>query len=137
MLPQQHICPIPLAIMASELSSCHWKFQGLPEFTVSFADKFQLDPTFKATTLPGLGLIDKIYETDHPNALNDAWKVDRKPWENFKTYVEHLNKQNPTNTKYKVLYITRHGLGYHNVFEAQVGKKAWDVSSYALRGISL
>ena len=136
MLPSQYICSIPLAIMTAE-QSCHWKFQGLPEFTVSFADKFHLDPAFKATTLPGLGLVDKTYETDHSNSLDDAPKMDRKPWENFESYVEHLNNKAARNTNYKVLYITRHGLGYHNVFEARVGKKAWNVSSYTSYSIHL
>ena len=130
MLPSKYICSVPLAIMAAEQqATCHWRFQGLPEFTVNLADKFQLDSNFKATTLPGLGLIETTYETNSSGALNDGREPERKPWEKFKSYVEHLNSQSPDTTKYKVLYVTRHGLGHHNVFEAQVGREAWNVSS--------
>lgn len=38
-----------------------------------------------------------------------------------------LNKEAPTGTSYKVLFLGRHGDGDHNVAEAFYGTAAWDV----------
>lgn len=50
-----------------------------PKFTVNFADKLQLDPTYRATTLPGLGLIDKVYENNHSGSLSDCEEGNKIP----------------------------------------------------------
>ncbi|OJJ31455.1 hypothetical protein ASPWEDRAFT_45385 [Aspergillus wentii DTO 134E9] len=96
-----------------------YKFEIQPQF---FVDYFQLareSPGSKVTTQPSLGLIDRPYESD-----NQSDK--KKPWEQFAAYVNRLNTENPDNVSYKVLYLTRHGLGTHNIHEAEVGKEAWN-----------
>lgn len=35
------------------------------------------------------------------------------PWEKFEKTIKTLNKKAPRNTAYKVLYLARHGQGYH------------------------
>lgn len=118
--------------MAGNETSCHFEFQALPGFFVNFTEKAQQDPFFQARTLPGLGLLDRPYETDNITRSDKSQENFRKPWERFRVYVEHLNGQYPGSTIYKVLYITRHGLGYHNVFESRVGRDAWNVSHFCL-----
>lgn len=125
------VCAIHSVFMIAEPLSCHWSFSGLPIF--NFADNYANDSAYKATTLPGLGLTDSFErEYGFNNPLIDS---NKKPWENFKIYVDYLNEQNPDTTQYKVLYITRHGLGYHNAFETQVGREAWNVRPLIQFGI--
>jgi hypothetical protein len=38
-----------------------------------------------------------------------------------------LNNCSRTNIRYKLLYVGRHGEGYHNVAEDFYGTPAWDV----------
>jgi broad specificity phosphatase PhoE len=50
-------------------------------------------------------------------------------WNQFQHEVSAMNlKCDPTTkTVFKVLFLTRHGLGVHNVVEKKVGRSAWDV----------
>jgi hypothetical protein len=109
--------------------SCHWAFSGRPDVTFNYAAEFERDSTYKATTLPGLGLIETFDGLDGFAASIDTKETNRRPWDRFKSYVHYLNQESPDTTSYKVLYITRHGLGYHNAFKAQVGSDAWNVSA--------
>ncbi len=132
MLPQNHICTLLFAAMAGKHDACHFKFSAVPGFFINFTELADQDPSFRVTTLPGLGLIDRRHETVEDDTPDDSRK-DVKPWEAFKGHVYYLNRQNPASTVYKVLYITRHGFGYHNYFESNVGTEAWDVSLASLR----
>lgn len=42
-------------------------------------------------------------------------------------HVGHLNSQSSSNVVYKVIFLTRHGVGYHNDKHAQVGDELWEV----------
>ena len=48
-------------------------------------------------------------------------------WQRIAKHVERLNHAAPDGATYKVLLVTRHGQGYHNVMEAKVGTAAWEV----------
>jgi hypothetical protein len=72
-------------------------------------------------TKENLGLIKRHYPTD---AKCDG----KQPWARFECYVDHLNKQAPSNVQYKVLIMGRHGEGWHNVAESTYGTELWDVS---------
>ncbi|KAF2100198.1 putative phosphoglycerate mutase [Rhizodiscina lignyota] len=112
--------------MAANEATCHFKFQALPQFFKNYSEKAQKDSSFRATTLPGLGLIDRPYNTDGKSKKEIKHKdMDGQPWKRFKAYVENLNKQDP-DTSYKVLYITRHGFGYHNAFMSKVSSESWN-----------
>lgn len=114
--------------MALEIPSCRWRLSGVPGVMFDYAAKFEHDPTYKAITAPGLNLIENFEGIDSLT-LSQHDQSNLMPWEKLKAFVQYLNGQNPNSVHYKVLYITRHGLGYHNVFEAQVGRDAWNVSS--------
>lgn len=47
-------------------------------------------------------------------------------WQNLTTYINQLNQEADTNTTYKLIYVARHGEGFHNVAEAKYGTPAWD-----------
>ncbi|KAH6635949.1 histidine phosphatase superfamily [Chaetomium tenue] len=80
------------------------------------------DKSFEAITLPALGLIDREYETDKSfDPLRE-----KSSWERFAHYLDHLNEVAGGKAVYKLLYAARHGQGYHNVKEREVGTAAWE-----------
>jgi hypothetical protein len=123
MLFQNLACALSFSIMTSKSATCQFQFQAVSGFFIDFVEKARHDTSFRATTLPGLGLIDRTYETD----VDKNSKDDQKLWKRFRDYVNYLNDQSATTTTYKVLYLTRHGLGFHNSFESEVGRDAWNV----------
>ncbi|KAK3303628.1 histidine phosphatase superfamily [Chaetomium strumarium] len=74
------------------------------------------------TTLPGLGLIDRPYDTDE--AFDP--RREKHAWERFAHYLDHLNTTSAGKAVYKLIYAARHGEGYHNVKEREVGTRAWE-----------
>ncbi|KAK4237156.1 histidine phosphatase superfamily [Achaetomium macrosporum] len=74
------------------------------------------------TTLPGLGLIDRAYDTDE--AFDP--RREKHAWERFAHYLDHLNSTGDGKAMYKLIYAARHGEGYHNVKEREVGTLAWE-----------
>lgn len=67
------------------------------------------------------GLIDRSYDSDQ------AFDPERKKtqWQRFANHVEQLRKD--AKADYRVLYLGRHGQGYHNVAESYYGTTEWDV----------
>lgn len=47
-------------------------------------------------------------------------------WSGFSDYLDQLNSESDQ-VRYKLIFATRHGEGYHNVKEAEVGTAAWEV----------
>jgi broad specificity phosphatase PhoE len=45
-----------------------------------------------------------------------------------------LNEENPERVKYKIIYLARHGQGYHNVMESSVGRLEWEAKWARLDG---
>ncbi|RDW78393.1 hypothetical protein BP5796_06245 [Coleophoma crateriformis] len=62
-------------------------------------------------TSTNFGLINQTYSTD---AAFDPSGT-KTQWERFENYVNLLNSQTNSSTNYKILYIGRHGEGWHNV----------------------
>ena len=52
---------------------------------------------------------------------------DKTLWQRFAFYVRQLNRDAAAGTQYKVLFMGRHGEGYHNVAESYYGTPAWNV----------
>jgi hypothetical protein len=69
-----------------------------------------------------LGLINRSYPSDP--SLDPSRPITQ--WERFEHYVNDLNVHSGSDVQYKVLYMGRHGEGYHNVAEAFYGTPAWD-----------
>jgi broad specificity phosphatase PhoE len=69
--------------------------------------------------LNNFGLINRTYP-DVPHAN------DKTQWQSFAKQVKALNAKAPRNTVYKVLFMGRHGQGYHNVAESSYGTPAWN-----------
>ncbi|KAG9005195.1 hypothetical protein FRB90_010506 [Tulasnella sp. 427] len=96
----------------------------------SFNDSSSADVIAKYETVPGYFF--------HDNPHIDAAMLSPPPprfglidssesyWTKFKTTVKKLNEEADPLVSYKVVFIGRHGEGYHNVAEAFYGTKAWD-----------
>jgi len=86
----------------------------------------QDDPTTEANgfdyTTTNFGLIDQVYDTDAEFDPNHT----KTQWERFENKVAKLNHESGNRVQYKVLYMGRHGEGYHNVAESFYGTEAWD-----------
>ncbi|KAK8037894.1 phosphoglycerate mutase [Apiospora phragmitis] len=68
------------------------------------------------------GLINRGYPTD--SSFDPDGK--KTQWQRFEHYVETLNRDADKNTQYKLLYMMRHGEGFHNAAEAYYGTPAWN-----------
>lgn len=68
------------------------------------------------------GLIQQSYPSD--TTLSNA--SDKTQWQRFEHYIRELNKSAEAGVEYKVLYLGRHGQGYHNVAESRYGTALWD-----------
>ena len=70
--------------------------------------------------------------------LNDTFGlIDKKGgWTALKRHIEKLNSASDSLTAYKLIYIARHGEGWHNVGEATYGSEQWNCVSTA-SGLSL
>ncbi|KAF2723066.1 phosphoglycerate mutase-like protein [Polychaeton citri CBS 116435] len=90
------------------------------------------DKGFRANTLPGLGILDRHYDSEIGSS--DNLQTGQTQWQRFMGYLQHLNQTAPSGTSYKLLYIIRHGEGEHNVKEHEVGRHEWEAKWAHLEG---
>ncbi|KAM5463461.1 putative phosphoglycerate mutase pmu1 [Microsporum audouinii] len=98
----------------------HIEYSTVPGYFMQ--DDPATDPSTFDYAKSGFGLIDQVYDTD------EAFDPDQKvsPWARFEHKVRSLNHHAPSNTRFAVLFLGRHGQGFHNVAEAFYGTAAWD-----------
>jgi hypothetical protein len=96
-------------------------------YTLSYIPGFIQHPTVltlaSAPTVSHFNLIERDYPSDHES-------INTLPWARFESYVASINaaaRKADRGEKYKVLFLQRHGEGWHNVMEARVGTKLWNV----------
>lgn len=73
-------------------------------------------------TTHNFGLIDRAYDTDGEYDPD----LKKTQWQRFDHQVFRLNRDSDRKIQYKVLFLGRHGEGYHNVAESYYGTPAWD-----------
>lgn len=81
---------------------------------------------FRQTTT-NFGLLNISYPTD-----NEIYPSSTQ-WQKFEHYVWRLNRGSGRFVQYKVLYMGRHGEGYHNTAETYYGTPAWNVRIQPLK----
>jgi hypothetical protein len=71
------------------------------------------------------GLIDREYATDEGFDPEGS----KTQWERFAKWVRHLNARchGDDKTHHKLLFMGRHGEGWHNAAESYYGTPAWNV----------
>ncbi|PVH92590.1 phosphoglycerate mutase-like protein [Periconia macrospinosa] len=74
------------------------------------------------------GLIERSYPMDA-----DV-EGSRSQWQKFEHHIRRLNDQSAANESVKVLFLGRHGQGWHNVAESKYGTEAWDCYWSILEG---
>lgn len=78
------------------------------------------------------GLINRTYPAD--STLHSPHNLTQ--WQRFKHQITQLNRKAPRGTEYKLLYMGRHGDGYHNDAQAYYGTPAWNCYYSELDGNS-
>lgn len=73
-------------------------------------------------TATNFGLINRTYPTDHGFDPHGR----KTQWQRFAHFVSSLNAHSGPNTQYKVLFMGRHGEGYHNAAQTYYGTPAWN-----------
>ena len=63
--------------------------------------------------------MDRKYDTDDDD--------EKAQWRRFEKFVRDLNGKSKEGESVKVLFLGRHGQGWHNVAETKYGTKNWDV----------
>lgn len=95
----------------------------------------QSDPTTNASEFSFLtsnfGLVSRSYPSD-PSYSTE--KSSSTQWERFYHHLATLNAGAPPSTSYRVLFLGRHGQGYHNVAESFYSTVAWDCYYSTLDG---
>lgn len=122
-------------------------------FPVSVADNFKASDSYiNYTTVAGYFLQDEPstnastfkFMTTNFGLLNRTYPADSTlsshhnltQWQRFKHQVTQLNREAPHGTEYKLLYMGRHGDGYHNDAQAYYGTPAWNCYYSELDGNS-
>jgi len=84
--------------------------------------------TYRYETVPGffkqdaVGYIQRLQVLPSFGLLDDS----KDRWHNFRRRIEEINASAPDGTCYKVLFVARHGQGWHNVGGLKYGTKDWD-----------
>lgn len=87
--------------------------------------------TFDPTTT-NFGLIHQTYPSDSTLATdNENPPTD---WQRFAHHLSTLNTGSPPHISHHILFLSRHGQGYHNLAESFYGADAWDCHYAALDG---
>ncbi|KAL9119615.1 MAG: hypothetical protein Q9187_003832 [Circinaria calcarea] len=73
-------------------------------------------------TATHFGLINRTYDTDCQ--YDPGYK--KTQWQRFEHQVFRYNRESGRHVQYKVLYMGRHGEGYHNAAESYYGTPAWN-----------
>ncbi|KAK4892233.1 putative phosphoglycerate mutase pmu1 [Elasticomyces elasticus] len=79
-------------------------------------------------TATNFGLINRTYPA------TAGLKANLTQWQQFEAQVNALNADAPLNTAYKVLFLGRHGEGYHNAAQTFYGTPDWNCYTSLLNG---
>lgn len=82
------------------------------------------DPEISQATT-NFGLIDREYPTDK----HFDPKGEKSQWQRFEAWLSYLNSgcHKDGSVTYKILFMGRHGEGWHNAAESFYGTPAWNV----------
>lgn len=111
-----------------------------PSFHINYTSVtgyfLQDDPSTNASTFnfmtTNFGLINRTYPADTTLRSHHNLTL----WQRFEHQVTQLNRVAPRGTEYKLLYMGRHGDGYHNDAQTYYGTPAWNCYYSELDGNS-
>jgi hypothetical protein len=101
-------------------------YQTHINYTVVPGIFLQDEPSTDASTFnftaSNFGLINRTYPSDY-TYFDHARKTQ---WQRLSNYISSLNHQAHRNERYSLLFLGRHGEGYHNAAETYYGTPAWN-----------
>ncbi|PPJ57235.1 hypothetical protein CBER1_02848 [Cercospora berteroae] len=115
-----------IAAMASLASAASLQVSGngYINYTTVTGYFLQDEPSTNASTfnytLNNFGLINRTYDS------TEGLTANLTQWQKFEREVNALNAAADTNTAYKVIFMGRHGEGFHNLAESTFGTPAWN-----------
>ncbi|KAL9105701.1 MAG: hypothetical protein Q9227_009185 [Pyrenula ochraceoflavens] len=89
-------------------------------------DEPSTDPANFDYTATNFGLINQTYDTDTGIDAKNLYLAEQTQWQRFSRRLSSLNAATPPDVQYKLIFMGRHGQGYHNVAQDYYGTKAWD-----------
>ncbi|KAL2073622.1 hypothetical protein VTL71DRAFT_10948 [Oculimacula yallundae] len=96
------------------------KYSAVPGYFLQ--DDEATDPKGFDFTKTNFGLKDRTYPADADLSANSKLTQ----WQRFAREITRLNRDSDSKVSYKLLYLGRHGEGYHNLAESFYGTEAWD-----------
>ncbi|KAE8150079.1 histidine phosphatase superfamily [Aspergillus avenaceus] len=119
-----------LTLLALGLAACaqasHINYTTVTGYFLQ--DESTTDPSTFDFTTTNFGLINRTYPSDGDGGYT------RTQWERFYNQVTELNRQSPSHINYKVLFLGRHGEGWHNAAEDYYGTPSWNCYWSLLNG---
>lgn len=113
----------------TDMTAAWFRLQSVPDYFR------QTDPTTNASDFSFLttnfGLISRSYSSD-PSYPSEKPKPTQ--WELFYHHLATLNANASPSTSYRLLFLGRHGQGYHNIAETFYSTIAWDCYYSTLDG---
>ncbi|KAJ5777338.1 hypothetical protein N7520_000584 [Penicillium odoratum] len=85
-------------------------------------DESSTDASTFDYTAVNFGLLNRTYPTDRELKHSESLTQ----WERFYNQVEKLNDESSSDVEYKVLFLGRHGEGWHNAAQDYYGDAAWN-----------
>ncbi|KAJ9355533.1 hypothetical protein DTO027B9_3988 [Paecilomyces variotii] len=110
-----------MSMAESMSSSSYLTYSTVPGFFLQ--DEPDTDPNAFDYVASNFGLINRTYDTDEEFDPHG----DKPQWERFENKIRSLARDSGKGVHYKVLFLGRHGEGYHNVAESFYGTEAWDL----------
>ncbi|KAL6239839.1 hypothetical protein BDW75DRAFT_197520 [Aspergillus navahoensis] len=117
-----------LALSAASASAKFINYTTVPGYFIQ--DDPSTDPSTFDYTSHNFGLLNRTYDADARSS-----KIQNlTQWQRFHAQLHYLNAQAPAHVQYKLLFLGRHGEGWHNAAEDYFGTPAWNCYWSLLRG---
>ena len=109
----------------------HYKAEHVPNFFFTARD--QCEPLFYQPANIKFGLIPRPYDETMEEVMTN---IQYKPtdWQRFVYYIHKLNRDSNQRKSYHILFLGRHGQGFHNLAESWWGTSAWECKWSTLDG---
>ncbi|KAL4783002.1 histidine phosphatase superfamily [Aspergillus varians] len=117
---------------AASASSKYINYTTIPGYFIQ--DDASTDPSTFDYTSHNFGLLDRTYDAD--KLATQTGSKNLTQWQRFHRQLEHLNEKAPKHVSYKLLFLGRHGEGWHNAAEDFYGTPAWNCYWSLLTGNS-
>ncbi|KAJ5370468.1 phosphoglycerate mutase [Penicillium cataractarum] len=121
------LSPALLGLVASVQATSSWSIEYSTVTGYFLQDETATDASTFDYTAVNFGLINRTYPADQSLKHNGK---DFTQWERFYHQVQKLNDESNKDVEYKVLFLGRHGEGWHNAAETYYGTPAWNVSPH-------